>query len=69
MIQPKGDVFELNLDYFTHHQQGVKMKWNDGAPTVEPFYSRKLTDELGPARDPKAEMTIVTRTSPRVCRW
>ncbi len=57
MIQPKGDVFELNLDYFTHHQQGVKMKWNDGAPTVEPFYSRKLTDELGPARDPKAEMT------------
>lgn len=57
MIQPKGDVFELNLDYFTHHQQGVKMKWNDGAPVVEPFYSRKLTDELGPARDPKAEMT------------
>ncbi|MFO0941585.1 MAG: carbamoyltransferase C-terminal domain-containing protein [Pirellulales bacterium] len=57
MIQPKGDVFELNLDYFTHHQQGVKMKWNDGAPIVEPFYSRKLTDELGPARDPKAEMT------------
>lgn len=57
MIRPVGDVFELNLDYFTHHQQGVKMKWNDGAPIVEPFYSRKLTDELGAARDPKAEMT------------
>ncbi len=57
MIRPVGDVFELNLDYFTHHQQGVKMKWNDGAPIVEPFYSRKLTDELGEARDPKAQMT------------
>lgn len=57
MIRPVGDVFELNLDYFTHHQQGVKMKWNDGAPIVEPFYSSKLTDELGAARDPKAEMT------------
>jgi carbamoyltransferase len=57
MIRPKGDTFELNLDYFTHHRQGVKMKWNDGAPVVEPFYSKKLPDELGPTRDPSAEMT------------
>lgn len=57
MIRPAGDVFELNLDYFTHHKQGVKMKWNDGAPIVEPFYSQKLIDDLGPVRDPKAEMT------------
>jgi carbamoyltransferase len=20
MVQPKGDTFELNLDYFTHHK-------------------------------------------------
>ena len=57
MIRPKGDTFELNLDYFTHHRKGVKMSWNDGAPVVEPFYSRKLIDGLGPARDPKGEMT------------
>lgn len=57
MIRPKGDTFELNLDYFTHHKQGVKMKWNDGAPIVEPFYSQQLPNELGPARTPKQEMT------------
>ena len=57
MIAPKGDTFELNLDYFTHHKQGVKMKWNDGAPTVEPFTSQKLVDEFGAPRNPKEEMT------------
>ncbi|MCA9083440.1 MAG: hypothetical protein KDA81_05270, partial [Planctomycetaceae bacterium] len=50
MIRPKGDTFELNLDYFTHHKQGVKMQWNNGAPIVEPFYSERLVKELGPAR-------------------
>ena len=57
MIQPKGDTFELNLDYFTHHKNGVKMKWNDGAPVVEPFHSQRLVDELGPMRRKDEEMT------------
>lgn len=57
LIRPRKDTFELNLDYFTHHKQGVKMKWNDGAPTVEPFYSQKLIEDLGPCRRPKDEMT------------
>ncbi|MEZ6123693.1 MAG: carbamoyltransferase N-terminal domain-containing protein, partial [Planctomycetaceae bacterium] len=50
MIRPRGETFELNLDYFTHHKQGVKMQWNNGAPIVEPFYSERLVKELGPAR-------------------
>lgn len=57
MIRPKGDTFELNLDYFIHHKSGVKMKWNDGAPIVEPFHSQKLIDELGPMRTKEQEMT------------
>lgn len=57
LIRPKGDVFELNLDYFTHHKQGIKMSWNDGAPVVEPFHSRKLVDDLGPMRLKGEEMT------------
>jgi carbamoyltransferase len=57
MIRPKGDTFELNLDYFTHHKKGVRMAWNDGAPIIEPFYSQKLIDELGPVRDRKEPMT------------
>lgn len=57
MIRPKGDTFELNLDFFTHHKNGVKMKWNDGAPIVEPFHSQKLIDELGPMRAKDEPMT------------
>lgn len=57
LIVPKGDSFELNLDYFTHHRKGIAMTWNDGAPTVEPFYSSKLVSELGPARSPREPVT------------
>ena len=57
MIRPKGDVFELNLDYFTHHKRGIKMAWNDGAPVIETFYSQKLIDELGPARQKSEPMS------------
>lgn len=57
MIRPKGDTFELNLDYFTHHKKGVRMTWNDGAPVIEPFFSQKLVNELGPVRERKSPMT------------
>ncbi len=57
IIRPRGDTFELDLDYFTHHKQGVKMNWNDGAPVVEPFHSDKLVDELGPMRVGSEEPT------------
>jgi carbamoyltransferase len=57
MVFPKGDTFELNLDYFTHHKRGIRMAWNDGAPKVEPFHSSLLERELGPMRDPQSEMT------------
>lgn len=57
MVFPKGDTFELNLDYFVHHKRGIRMEWNDGAPRVDPFHSPLLEDQLGPMRDPQAEMT------------
>lgn len=57
IIFPKGDSFELNLDYFTHHEQGIAMKWDNGAPTVEPFHSPKLEKLLGPARQINSELT------------
>ena len=57
LIRPRGDVFELNLDYFTHHRRGIRMAWNDGAPVIEPFFSERLVRELGPVRDRRAEMT------------
>lgn len=57
LIYPKGDTFELNLDYFTHHRKGINMVWNDGAPTIEPFHSPRLIKELGPMRDKSEPMT------------
>lgn len=57
MIRPKGETFELNLDYFTHHKSGIKMSWNDGAPVIQPFFSERLPRELGPVRDRREEMT------------
>lgn len=57
MIRPKGDTFELNLDYFTHHKEGVRMSWNDGAPIIEPFHSPLLEKELGPMRQKGEPMT------------
>lgn len=57
LIRPKGDVFELNLDYFTHHKKGVSMSWNDGAPVVDPLHSERLEKELGPMRKKGEAMT------------
>ncbi len=57
IIRPKGDTFELDLSYFTHHKRGIKMAWNNGAPVIEPFYSQRLINELGPVRDKSEPMT------------
>jgi carbamoyltransferase len=57
LIFPKDDGFELNLDYFNHHQRGIAMNWERGAPQVEPFHSPELAKLLGPARMPKAQVT------------
>jgi len=55
MVRPAGDTFALDLDYFTHCKQGIRMTWNDGAPLIRPFHSPRLERELGPARDPREE--------------
>lgn len=57
IVYPKGDRLELNLDYFTHHKQGISMRWNQGSPVVEPFHSQELEKLLGKMRHPEAELT------------
>ena len=56
LIFPAGDGFELNLDYFTHHKQGIAMGWEQGAPKVEPFHSPMLEKLLGPRRQPRTAL-------------
>lgn len=57
IIFPKGDGFELNLDYFTHQKQGIRMEREDGPPKIEPFHSHLLEKVLGPSRRPEEDCT------------
>jgi carbamoyltransferase len=54
LIRPlEGGHFELALDYFRHHTEGVEMTWDDGSPQLGLVFSPKLSELLGPARDPE----------------
>jgi carbamoyltransferase len=57
VLKPQGDLFVLDLDYFTHDNEGVDMIWDEGAPTIAPIFSDKLVEALGPAREPSSELT------------
>jgi carbamoyltransferase len=50
-------LFELNLDYFTHHDRGVDMTWTEGPPTIGRVFSPRLEEVFGPAREPSGELT------------
>src|SRR6185295_14805129 len=47
--KPRGR-FELNLQYFLHHSEGVAMTWEGGAPVVGQVFSDQLVKLLGPPR-------------------
>jgi carbamoyltransferase len=55
-LKPQGR-FELGLDYFLHHSDGVTMTWDEGAPKIGPVFSPALEELLGPARDPQEPLT------------
>ena len=40
LVQLDGDLFELDLDYFVHHEEGVDMTWDEQTPTIGRLYSR-----------------------------
>jgi carbamoyltransferase len=58
MIQLKRDGrFELDLDYFRHHRDGVSMSWKSGEPVIGPLYSGEWEKLLGPVRASGEELT------------
>jgi carbamoyltransferase len=57
LVQLEGPLFELDLDYFTHHSRGVEMTWVGGSPTIGRVFSHRLEDLLGPARQPDEPVT------------
>lgn len=50
-----GDI-RLDLDYFTHHSQGLAMSWDEGAPKIGAVYSAKMIDTFGDPRQPRTEI-------------
>ena len=56
VVRPASDTFRLNLDYFTHPKNGIRMTWNDGAPMILPFHSALVERELGPPRTKDEEI-------------
>jgi carbamoyltransferase len=46
--------FEIDLRYFRHHAEGVRMTWDDCEPTIGTVFTPRLEALLGPARPPGA---------------
>ncbi len=51
IILNSNGLFELNLQYFNHQKNGVKMVWENGIPSMENLFSEKLIELLGEPRD------------------
>jgi carbamoyltransferase len=53
---PKKKIgYELNLDYFNHHEKGIDMQWDDGQPSIGLMYSEKMKELLGEPRESGSE--------------
>ena len=46
-----GGTFELGLEYFRHHRDGVEMSWDEGTPVIGSLFSDRLIELLGPPRE------------------
>lgn len=58
LVRLKEDgLFELDLRYFRHWNEGVEMEWNDGYPVLGRVYSDALDGLLGPARTKDEPLT------------
>ena len=51
LIILEKNKFKLNLDFFTHHTEGVEMTWMEGEPKIGKIFSEKLVELLGPSRN------------------
>ncbi len=57
LVHEKGPLFELGLDYFTHHKEGVDMTWDERTPTIGRIYSEQMVERFGPPRAAGEEVT------------
>jgi len=57
LVRLDEPLYRLGLDYFTHDKEGVDMNWDSGSPTIGRIYAEQLVELLGPAREPRGELT------------
>lgn len=50
-------MFELNLDYFQHHQMPIGYEWENDSPKVSRLFSSALPELLGAARSGNEDLT------------
>jgi len=56
VVHTDGDQCRMNLDYFTHHSEGVEMTWYGGEPVLGNVFSHKMADEFGEPRVLRSEI-------------
>jgi carbamoyltransferase len=59
LVHLNGRLYELGLDYFTHHREGVDMTWDTHTPAIGRIYSERMVEAFGPAREPRATLEPV----------
>jgi carbamoyltransferase len=53
----RGVAPSLNLDYFSHHRDGVEMTWEAGTPQLGRLWSGRMEEVFGARRAPGAEVS------------
>jgi carbamoyltransferase len=56
LVHPSDGLFELGLDYFTHHKEGVDMTWDEQTPRIGRIYSERLVETFGAPREPTSAL-------------
>jgi carbamoyltransferase len=56
LASENGALFELGLDFFVHHREGVDMTWDEQTPTIGRLFSDRLAEELGEPRVPRSPL-------------
>lgn len=57
IVRTDSGQVRLNLDYFTHHSQGVKMTWDGCEPISGNIFSHRMTQVFGEPRRARSEIT------------
>lgn len=57
LIFKENGLFELNLTYFNHPKKGVNMAWENGIPSMDPIFDKKMEEKFGLMRQKNEALT------------